>query len=56
MEPGSQVTEMRFTDAVGAGSTGAETNHVCAFCQTAFDSREEVCPMCDARIVHRGER
>ncbi|WP_458207084.1 hypothetical protein [Haladaptatus sp. NG-SE-30] len=47
---------MQFTDAVGAGDASAETNHVCAFCQTAFDSQERVCPVCDAKIVVRGER
>ncbi|MFH5797561.1 hypothetical protein [Haladaptatus sp. CMAA 1911] len=47
---------MRFTDAIGASSSSATRNHVCAFCQTAFDSRERVCPVCDAEIVFRGDR
>jgi predicted amidophosphoribosyltransferase len=49
---------MRFTDAIGASSTGTNQNqnHVCAFCQTAFDSRERVCPVCNAEIVLRGDR
>ncbi len=47
---------MRFTDAVGANSDSIAKDHVCAFCQTAFDSRNQICPVCDAEIVHRGER
>ncbi|SHK84625.1 hypothetical protein SAMN05444342_2380 [Haladaptatus paucihalophilus DX253] len=47
---------MRFTDAVGASSTSTNEDHVCAFCQTAFDSRDRVCPVCDAEIVIRGDR
>jgi len=50
---------MRFTDAIGASSSSPEQktqDHVCAFCQTAFDSRNRVCPVCDAEIVFRGDR
>ncbi len=51
---------MRFTDAVGASSSSPNRNqtqdHVCAFCQTAFDSQNRVCPVCDAEIVYRGDR
>jgi len=37
--------------------TGVRTDqHICAFCQTMFDSSKRVCPSCGAEIVMRGER
>ncbi|WP_433626861.1 hypothetical protein [Halomicrococcus sp. NG-SE-24] len=38
------------------GRSDDRADHVCAFCQTVFDSSERVCPSCDAKIVLRGER
>lgn len=49
---------MDFANALGnTDSTGTvNDDHVCAFCQTAFNSNDRVCPTCDAEIVLRGER
>ena len=33
-----------------------EDEHLCSFCETAFDAGRDTCPECDARIVLRGAR
>ena len=50
--------KMDFANALGDSSRtdSTTTDHVCAFCQTAFDSNDRICPTCDAEIVIRGER
>lgn len=34
----------------------ADDEHLCAFCQTAFDAERGYCPDCGAEIVLRGRR